>query len=786
MNSSINIAELQQRIRDLEQENALLRRDFHILPQGDSVVVPDDLKSVFDIAQQTVGTYFRDLKMDPGKGTIEINDQRYVLVRASALSKGFLDTIQKLYADRGTAEAFSIGKNFLFDIAHVIGMNDARNFHAKMNLTDPIAKLSAGPVHFAYSGWAFVDILPESHPTPDDDFYLVYRHPYSFEADSWKRSGEKADTTICIMNSGYSSGWCEESFGIPLTAVEVSCTARGDEHCTFLMSPPHKIQEHLDRYQAQNKNNYHTQHPYEIPTFFERKKVEEEMRRSRLMAEASAKAKSDFVANVSHELRTPLNAILGFAELMNQTRLDSVQKDYLEAISSSGSSLLAIINDILDLSKLDADKLVPEKAPFNIQELLRAVKVMLQPRATEQQLDFRCIIDASLPVRVLGDPMRLRQVLVNLIGNAIKFTREGGIYVQCMLQEQDGRSVSVAFSIKDTGIGIPEEQLETIFERFNQGDNDTTRKYGGTGLGLAIARQLVLLQGGTITLKSEQGKGSEFTVVLPFDLVDESAVNTPEQAEAKTAGAQRVLIVEDNLMNQKLAQIMLHNNGFRTVIANNGLEALELLQQQSFDVILMDIQMPLMDGCQAARAIRKELQINIPIIAMTAYALDSEREQCIREGMNDYLAKPFTEADLLQKITSWSLENSAEDSKVSAKPLISFEFLKQQTGNNIEFIEEMINLFLGHNPGNIKDLGNAIGQGDFEVVRKTTHVLRNEIAFFGLQTVIGDRLQRMEKLAGAREAIAEIGRCFSSVKAVCAEAVIELQQAIKDKTYRNA
>lgn len=784
MNSSINITELQQRIRDLEQENALLRRDFHNLPQGDSVIVPDDLKSIFDIAQQTVGTYFRDLKMDPGKGTIEINDQRYVLVRASALSKGFLDTIQKLYADRGTAEAFSIGKNFLFDIAHVIGMNDARNFHAKMNLTDPIAKLSAGPVHFAYSGWAFVDILPESHPTPDDDFYLVYRHPYSFEADSWKRSGEKADTTICIMNSGYSSGWCEESFGIPLTAVEVSCTARGDEHCTFLMSPPHKIQEHLDRYQAQNKNNYHTQHAYDIPTFFERKKVEEEMQRSRLMAEASAKAKSDFVANVSHELRTPLNAILGFAELMNQTGLDPVQKDYLEAISSSGSSLLAIINDILDLSKLDADKLVPEKVPFNIQELLRAVKVMLQPRAVAQQLDFTCTIDASLPVQVLGDPMRLRQVLVNLIGNAIKFTKEGGISVQCILQQQEGRSASVIFSIKDTGIGIPEEQQESIFERFNQGDNDTTRKYGGTGLGLAIARQLVLLQGGTITLKSGQGKGSEFIVVLPFDLVDESLV-TPGQTETKAAAAQKVLIVEDNLMNQKLAQIMLHNNGFRTAIANNGLEALELLKQQNFDVILMDIQMPLMDGCQAARAIRKELQINTPIIAMTAYALDSEREQCIREGMSDYLAKPFTETDLLQKVASWLPEDSMEDAAAPAKSLISFAFLKQQTGNNIEFIEEMIHLFLGHNPGNVKGLEVAIEQGDFDTVRKITHVLRNEVAFFGLQTVIGDRLQRMEQLAGTREAMAEIGNHFSMVKVVCAAAVVELQQAIKDETYRN-
>ena len=200
MNEAHEVEVLLQRILELEQQNALLRRDFHHLPKGDSVIVPEEMKPLFDLAQQTVGEYFRDLKMDPGKGTIEINDQRYVLVRASTLSIDFLNTVQKLYADRGNAEALTIGKNFLFDISHVIGLNDARNFHAKMNLTDPIAKLSAGPVHFAYTGWAFVDILPESHPTPDDDFYLHYRHPYSFEADSWNRSGQTADTPVCIMN----------------------------------------------------------------------------------------------------------------------------------------------------------------------------------------------------------------------------------------------------------------------------------------------------------------------------------------------------------------------------------------------------------------------------------------------------------------------------------------------------------------------------------------------------------------------------------------------------------
>ncbi len=295
---------LQNRIDQLEKENALLRRNIRSLPQGDSVIVPVEMKPVFDMAQQTVRNYFSNLNMDPTKGTIEINDQRYILVRASALSKDFLDTVRNLYADRGEQEALAIGKNFLFDIAHTIGMNDAKNFHAKMNLTDPISRLSAGPVLFAHTGWAFVNISAESIPTPDENFYLLYNHPYSFEADSWVRSGKRSETPICIMNSGYSSGWCEESFGIPLTAVEVSCIAKGDEQCTFIMSPPHKIQEHLKRFNKNSKNKYKKKEQYEVPTFFDRKRVEEEMQKSKILAEASAKSKADFVANISHELRT--------------------------------------------------------------------------------------------------------------------------------------------------------------------------------------------------------------------------------------------------------------------------------------------------------------------------------------------------------------------------------------------------------------------------------------------------------------------------------------------------
>ena len=271
---------LEQRIKELEKENKLLKEKGFGTVRGDTVSVPKELKPVFDIAQKTVGDYFKKLKTDPTRGTIDIDDQRYVLVRASALSYDFLTTIKNLYADRGEKNAFLIGKNFLFDIAHTIGMNDARNFHSKMGLTDPIAKLSAGPVHFAYSGWAFVEILPESSPTPDDNYFLTYHHPFSFEADSWIKSGKKSDFPVCIMNAGYSSGWCEESFNIQLTAVEITCKAKGDDNCTFIMAPPAKIKEHIKKYIKKTPSGIRKKIVYDIPTFFERKKVEETLRAS--------------------------------------------------------------------------------------------------------------------------------------------------------------------------------------------------------------------------------------------------------------------------------------------------------------------------------------------------------------------------------------------------------------------------------------------------------------------------------------------------------------------------
>jgi signal transduction histidine kinase/response regulator of citrate/malate metabolism len=776
-----DVTALLQRVETLELENAMLRRDLSLLPAKHSVTVPPAMQPLFDIAQQTVREYFKDLRMDPSKGTIEINDQRYVLVRASAFSKGFLETIQRLYADKGESEAFAIGRNFLFDYAHVIGLHDARDFHSRMHVTDPIAKLSAGPVHFAYSGWAFVDISADSNPSPDENFCLIYDHPYSFEADSWARAGVLSKEPVCIMNAGYSSGWCEESFGIELTAVEVSCRAKGDARCTFIMSPPHKIHEHLERFNASHEKHYASAANYNIPTFFERKQVEEEMERSRALAEESARAKADFVANMSHELRTPLGAILGFTDLLQKTTLDTVQQDYLEAINTSGKTLLSIINDILDLSKLDAGKFLTESIAFSVPELMHSLQVMFSSKASGKDLRLNCSVDMGISFPVLGDPMRLTQILVNLMGNAIKFTESGGVYVNCIIQHETEDGVELCFSVRDTGIGIPADKIDSIFERFTQVDTHITRKYGGTGLGLAITKQLVELLGGTISITSKEGSGTECTFIIPYRKAQEQLLASSRESNARRQffSLRKVLVVEDNLMNQKLTSIILHAQDFEVIVARNGKKAIEYLKEKQADLILMDIQMPVMDGYKTTQLIRDELHLATPIIAMTAHALSGEREKCLQAGMNDYLAKPFKEHDLLDKIAHWAQvlhHQSSSTSSNASIPRIDLSFLVQQTSNNRAFINEMISIFRKQNPRDLAKLKTAIGKEDFKTIYKTTHSLRNTIGFFGLTPAIGSELLTMEKLAMASEDADKISQLFEKVNLVCKQAVADLKE----------
>lgn len=643
MNKEENIKELQRRIEELERENALLKRDFSSIENGNTVSVPENIKPLFDKAQKTVGEYFRNLKMDPNRGTIEINDQRYVLVRASALSHDFLTTIQQLYADRGEKEALSIGKNFLFDISHVIGINDAKNFHTKMNLKEPIEKMSAGPVHFAYSGWAYVDILPESNPSADDNFYIIYNHPFSFEADSWIRSGKRTDTAVCIMNAGYSSGWCEQSYGFPLTAVEVTCKAKGDEHCTFIMSPPHKIQQHVENYTAQSQQQLNKKISYDIPTFFERKKVEEEMRNARSKAEESDKAKSEFLANMSHEIRTPMNAIMGYVDLMLLDKVSMEHRGYLETLKDSGKLLLNLINDILDVSKIEAGQLVVENVPFSLSDLMDAKESAFSAIISKNGSAIRLKKNYpdNIAAQIYLDNTRLQQILFNLLSNAIKFTSEGVVEFGVSLKDK-----MLEFYVKDSGIGVEEKDHTKIFEMFGQADASSTRLHGGSGLGLTISKKLVELMGGKMWVESEKGKGSIFFFTLPYNPV--VAVSSERDAAEAVAEIQKdcLLLVEDNIVNQRLTKLILEKSGYKVLTANNGQIAVDMYKKhREIKLVLMDVQMPVLDGLLATQAIREyesSAKLNrTPVVALTAHAMKGDKEKCLEAGCDNYLSKPI-------------------------------------------------------------------------------------------------------------------------------------------------
>ena len=492
----------------------------------------------------------------------------------------------------------------------------------------------------------------------------------------------------------------------------------------------------------------------------------------------ASKIQEQFVANISHEIRTPMNAILGFAGLLQKTGLDKNQHEYVRSIRSSAESLLTIINDILDLSRIESGMMHIERLPFNLRELLDSLATMMNVKAKSRNLYLITEIDQSIPQILKGDAVRLTQILINLLSNALKFTHEGGVSIKVDCVEKKDEIASLRFIISDTGIGIEPAKQKTIFERFHQAQPETTRRYGGTGLGLSIVKQLVEIQNGTISIDSEPGKGSVFTVVLPYQISKETGMTNALSSSVPVVQPLlkkiKILVAEDNPMNQKLLQHLLAQWQIDFDMVQNGAEAVSALEQRAGDyaMVLMDIQMPEMDGYTATEKIRHSLNLQIPIIAMTAHALAGEKEKCLGTGMDDYISKPLHEEELYKLISKYVQNNSRNDTSI-----IDLEYLKILSKGDEVFEKNMIRSFSIQMPEELERLKSSIIDKNYEQISSITHNLKSTLSFMGLNQLI-PLLQQIEQECKKQNGFARIHDNFTLISATCQLAVTEARELI--------
>lgn len=513
------------------------------------------------------------------------------------------------------------------------------------------------------------------------------------------------------------------------------------------------------------------------------------------IAEDAVKAKQQFLSNMSHEIRTPMNAIIGFTKVVLKTELTVKQKEYLQAIKMSGDALILLINDILDLAKVDGGKMTFEQTPFKMAVSIAAMLHLFEAKIQEKNLELVKEYDKNIPEVLMGDSVRLHQIILNLVSNAVKFTTKGKIIVGVRMLTQDQEKITIEFAVSDTGIGIPEDKIERIFENFQQASSDTSRLYGGTGLGLAIVKQLAELQGGTICVKSKMSEGSTFSFNLSFQKTNAKAPLDITLMKLDTEIKNiKVLVVEDIALNQLLMKTVLEDFEFECEIASNGKIAIEKLQTGLFDIILMDLQMPVMNGFEATEYIRNKMNSKIPIIALTADVTTVDLGKCKVVGMNDYIAKPVDErllfnkmVDLLKKPTSVldDIQKIAVDENKKSK-CIDLDYLSRLTKSSPALMMEMMALYLEQTPLLVRTMKQSFQNKDWNALQAAVHKMIPSFSIMGINRDFEMMAKEVHEYASDQKQADEITDLILQLENICTQACAELQAEFNNIQISNA
>jgi PAS domain S-box-containing protein len=509
------------------------------------------------------------------------------------------------------------------------------------------------------------------------------------------------------------------------------------------------------------------------------------------IAENAMKSKQQFLSNMSHEIRTPMNAIIGFTKVVLKTELTAKQKEYLKAIKISGDALIVLINDILDLAKVDAGKMTFEQIPFKMSVSISAMLHLFETKIKEKNLKLVKEYDHKIPNVLVGDPVRLHQIIMNLISNAVKFTSKGKIVMGVKLLSEDDQKVTIEFSVSDTGIGITEDKIDRIFENFQQASSGTSRLYGGTGLGLAIVKQLIETQDGSIQVTSKVNEGSNFIFTLSF-------LKTTEEAELETELMEldeeliniKILVVEDIALNQLLMKTLLDDFGFECDIAGNGIIAIEKMQTKAYDLILMDLQMPEMNGFEATEHIRNKMKSKVPIIALTADVTTVDLAKCKAVGMDDYIAKPVDEKLLYSKMAGYLKKNQVTEkpkAKELAKPIkikyTNLNYLKERTKSNQLLMMEMISLYLEQTPPLIGAMKQSFFDKDWKSLHAAVHKMIPSFSIMGIDKDYENMAKKVQEFAYSQKQTDNISEMVMKLEEVCLQACDELK--IEFNTIKN-